>query len=107
MKVWHLRFIWTPGGNKVELMGGRKRYIWHTNTSMTGFATLLKARLENMFEGVHTELKPVNPAVDLMIVEDQLDLWTIEQVAKDVSKALAILEFIDKGEWHQPDEVVE
>ena len=82
-------------------------YIWYTKVSMTGLATMLKSNIANSFEGVSVDLHPLDEAEDIMIIRDSLDLWDIKQFAKTISKVLAIQEFIDKGEWHEPDNEVE
>lgn len=110
MKQFFVHFIWRPGGadsNRIILADEYRRYTWNTKTSLTGFATLLKAKIENIFEGVSVELRPVDMTTDMMVIADSLEIWDIKNFAREISRTLAISEFIDKQDWHEPDEVVE
>ena len=108
MEQFFIHFVWRPGDdNQVILADEYRSYKWNTKISMTGFAMLLKSKIENTYEFVSVDLRPVDATTDMMILTDSMELWDIKQIARTISQTLAISEFIDKGEWHEPDEVVE
>ncbi len=98
-------FVWRPSGNnQVILTDEHTIYKWYTKTSMTGLATLLKSNIENTYKLVSVTLQPIDGTTDKMVITDATDLWGIKTFARTISRVLAISEFIDKKEWHEPNE---
>ena len=111
MRQYFIEFKWRPNGHKHNQLTLRDEesnsYTWYTKTSMSALESMLKANISNTFEGVSVELNAVNGTSELMVITDSIGLWHIRQFRDTISRVLAIQEFIDRREWHEPDEAVE